>query len=714
MNKKGNVMKSSWVVKPVCVAIWMMGHVGAVSAAEVAVSKDVVHNAIAQNDDKTLPTVDVTADAPAEMSDVPDAQQPVGRKDLDPDSPTNPYRVPVSNRAGIQTFTPEDIRNLHPRDIFDLLDKATGITVTYQGRKNPYFVKQRGGGSFTYIIDGAILPTVTQRILQRIPLTAIEEFQVVRDATALTIAPLINIGATGGGDGLNTGFIIIRTRQPKQDEISIVVSGEKAVNQPSANQESLFAGKHLGGNGKDEVGGYVSGLASSLDRPSKDDWFDGQKGKGGMFGAGLGNDRFSVNLMYYDETGRFEMQRGINPKTGALDNSRWFYDPIDTKVWSLSSSLEWNADQTTLASLFSTRYGQKETTGTFTTALPAPANYWERTSGYSLRHNARFGNTYINLGTQSTRSWAEGTSSGFGSLNQRWDSTVTGYGATIEQRLLDEKLFLDAGYRRDEKHVDTTDTSVRMRNIDLPPAQAVSIGGRWLFAPGYALNGRYFDGDQGSSGGDFSLQPLPGKKLDAETQKRWELGIEGSLSSIIKATATWFDVNVKNQKTQTTTAYTNAGSQFYYYTQADSQRSGYELLVQGNFALNSSYKASWTHLVRNQLTGTTGLAANQINANNLYDLSVTHGFGDYTANVSWKRVDEYYGSNSGTAPAVKIGGYDRFDANLMRDFRWNGVLFGATLYGRNLGNSHYVTQQGPTGLYPDRGRTLGIELRTDF
>lgn len=636
------------------------------------------------------------------------------RPDLAPDSPTNPYRVPVSNRAGIQTFSAEDIRNLRPRDIFDLLDKATGITVTYQGRKNPYFVKQRGGGSFTYIIDGAILPTVTQRILQRIPLTAIEEFQVVRDATALTIAPLINIGATGGGDGLNTGFIIIRTRQPKQDEVSLVASGEKAVNQPSANQESLFAGKHLGGNGKDEVGGYVSGLASALYRPSKDDWFDGQKGEGGMFGAGLGNDRFSVNLMYYKETGRFEMQRGINPRTGALDNSRWFYDPIDTEVWSLSSSLKWNADQTTLASLFSTRYGQKETTGTFTTALPAPANYRERTSGYSLRHNARFGNTYINLGTQSTRSWAEGTSSGFGSLNQRWDSTVTGYGATIEQRLLDEKLFLDAGYRRDEKHVDTTDTSVRMRNVDLPPAQAVSIGGRWLFAPGYALNGRYFDGDQGSSGGNFSLQPLPGKKLDAEKQKRWELGVEGSFGSQVKASATWFDVNVKNQKAQTTTAYTYAGSQFYYYTQADSQRSGYELLVQGSFAQRSSYKASWTHLVRNELSGTTGLAANKINANNLYDLSVSHGFGDYTANVSWKRVDEYYGSNSGTAPAVKVGGYDRFDANLMRDFRWNGVLFSATLYGRNLGNSHYVTQQGPTGLYPDRGRTLGIELRTDF
>jgi len=73
------------------------------------------------------------------------------RDDLQPDSFSNPYRVPTSNRSGTEVFTATDIANLKPRDVFDLLDKATGLTITYQGRKNPYFVKERGGGSFTYI-----------------------------------------------------------------------------------------------------------------------------------------------------------------------------------------------------------------------------------------------------------------------------------------------------------------------------------------------------------------------------------------------------------------------------------------------------------------------------------------------------------------------------------------------------------------------------------
>lgn len=638
------------------------------------------------------------------------------RPDLEADSLANPYRVPTSNRSGIETFSAEDIKNLRPRDIFDLLDKATGITVTYQGRKNPYFVKERGGGSFTYIIDGAILPTVTQRILQRIPLSAIEEFQVVRDATALTLAPLINIGATGGGDGLNTGFIIIRTRQPKTDEVSLTVSGEKSINQPSANQESLYGGKRFGAPvGDKELSGYVAGFASALRRPSKQDWFDGQNGDAKMGSAGIGNEHFALNAIVYDETGRFEMQRGVSPVNGALDTSRWFYDPINTTVQALSGTANWSPEQTTLASLFSTRYGQKETDGTFTSApQPAASDYYEGTSGFSLRHNARFGNTYLNLGAQNTHSWALGTSSGFGSLSQRWDSTVSGYAVTVEQRLFNERLFLDAGYRHDNKHVNTTDTTDKMKNVDLPPAKAISLGGRWLITPLYALNGRYFDGDQGSANGNFSLQPLPGSKLDAEKQKRWELAIDGNFSPLLHGTATWFDVNVKNQKIQSTTAYTYNNSQFYYYSQADSHRSGYELLLRGNFAQRSSYKASWTHLTRNDLTSTTGLSNNQINANNLYDISLSHGWNSYTANLSWKRVDSYYGSNAGTATPVMVGGYARVDANLIRDFRWNSTQLSATLFGRNLNNNHYSTQQGPSGLYPDRGRTLGVEVRADF
>lgn len=659
---------------------------------------------VAHAEDQALPAVEVSSSTI--------------RPDLEPDSPSNPYRLPTSNRAGVETFTAEDIKRLQPKDVYDLLDKATGITVTYQGRKNPFFVKERGGGSFTYIIDGAVLPTVTQRILQRIPLAAIEEFKVVRDATALTLGSLINIGASGGGDGLNTGFIIIRTRQPQASEVSLSLAGEQAVNQPTAHKESIYAGKHLGvPAGKEGMNGYVAGFASGFDQPSTPQWFDGQNGISRMAKAGLGNERASLNLVVLEETGRFEMQRGISPTTGVLDNSKWYYDPAKTTVQSLSGTVNWSADQVTLASLFATSFNQTETDASFANTAATVSNYDESTSGFSLRHNARFGDTSLALGAQNTRSWALGSSGP--TPNSRWDSSVSGYAATVEQRLFDNRLFLDAGYRSDSKHVNSTDMTSNMSNVDLPPATAISLGGRWLMTSDYALNARYFDGNQGSSGSNFSMLPTPGTKLDPQTQKRGEVALEAKFTPAFNSSVTWFDVNINNQKSQTTTGYTYNGAQYYYYTQSDNQRTGYELLLRGSLTQQTNYKASWTHLTRNI---SSNLDVSNTVANNLYDFSVSHGWEEYTANFSVKRVDSYLGSNtagggggnSNTIAPVQVGGYTRVDANLMRAFACAKAQCTTTFYGRNLGDNQYVTQQGPTGLYPDRGRTFGLELRVDY
>lgn len=649
------------------------------------------YGAVAMAEDQSLPTVDVTAETV--------------REDLKPDSFTNPYRTPVSNRAGTENFTAEDIKKMQPKDIFDLLDKATGINVTYQGRKNPFFVKERGGGTFTYIIDGAVLPTVTQRILQRIPLSAIEEFKIVRDSTALTLGPLIGIGASGGGDGLTTGFIIIRTKQPLGNEVSLAISGEKSPNQPFAHKESVFAGRRLGSTqSKDDLNGYIAGFLSNLSRPSVDSWFDGQSGHAQMAKAGFGNETASISLSGFEEKGRFEMQRGVNPANGTLDNSKWYYDPAKTTLKTLSSTVNWSADQVTLASAFGTRFTQVETDASFANTSSTVTSYDEGTSGYSLRHNARFGSTKVHLGTQRTHSWASGATGS--TPNVRWSSTVQGYAATVEQALLDESVSLDAGYRRDSKHVDTTDTTVRMNNVDLPPASAASLGGRWAITPVYAVNARYFEGKQGSASGNFSMQPTPGTTLDPEKQRRKELALEGKFTPGFSSTLTWFDVYIQNQKTQTSTAYTYNGAQYYYYSESDNQRSGNELLIRGNLAARTNYKASWTHMYRNISSNANAMSTSP---QNLYDLSFSHGWDEYTGNFSIKRVDSYLSASAA------VGGYTRIDANIIRDFTFLGGSWSTIFYGRNLTNKQYVSMaKSTTMLYPDRGRVLGIELRMDY
>lgn len=129
------------------------------------------------------------------------------RDDIKLDSINNLYRVESSAKAGVQVITQKEIEAYHPKDVLDLLDKAIGIDVTFHGRKSPFFVNVRGGGSLTYIIDGAILPSPANRILQKIPTKAIEEIQIIRGSTALALAPSIGIGASNSGSGINTGFV---------------------------------------------------------------------------------------------------------------------------------------------------------------------------------------------------------------------------------------------------------------------------------------------------------------------------------------------------------------------------------------------------------------------------------------------------------------------------------------------------------------------------
>ena len=140
------------------------------------------------------------------------------RDDLDPKSITNPYRVESSASFGTEVFTQKEIEAYAPKDVFDLLNKAVGMNLTYQGRRSPFSLDQRGGGQMTYILDGAILPSSFSRILQKIPLSDIEEIQIVRGATSLALGPTRTPGQWGTTSGINTGFVVIRTKHPKKTE----------------------------------------------------------------------------------------------------------------------------------------------------------------------------------------------------------------------------------------------------------------------------------------------------------------------------------------------------------------------------------------------------------------------------------------------------------------------------------------------------------------
>ena len=100
--------------------------------------------AVTEPDNNQVPSEQTLHIEPVMVVAEPDGQ----RKDLDPDSITNLYRVESTARFGTEVFTEKDIKELQPSDVYDLLDKAVGMNLSYQGRKHPFFIDQRGGGSF--------------------------------------------------------------------------------------------------------------------------------------------------------------------------------------------------------------------------------------------------------------------------------------------------------------------------------------------------------------------------------------------------------------------------------------------------------------------------------------------------------------------------------------------------------------------------------------
>jgi iron complex outermembrane recepter protein len=641
------------------------------------------------------------------------------REDLDLSSVTNLYQIEKSAQFGVEVLNEKEIEAYKPKDFFDLINKVTGMDVTYQGRKHPYFIKMRGGGDITYILDGAILPGTSDRILTKLPMAAIEEIQIVRTATAITIAPSIDIGASNSGSGTSVGYIIIRTKHPKKTQGMISAFLEEAVSQPSANGQNIYLGTTFGD--ASSLNGYIGGMLSRTDRPSKTDWFDGSNAEAGMINGGLNYGMFTLNLMGYKDSGRFEMQKGVRTD-GTISDVEWYYDPIRTNVISLDGNLLWNENQITLFSTSKINYYQDEYSGSTT-----PKNYTETTQTFSLRHKARFfEDTLINLGAQKTRS--KGYGPNLSKSYNNYDTSVTGYAISIEQSLFNDALVLDAGYRYDQKHINHSTTAGGKgankvlahdganNDVDLAPAKVFVLGMLYNINDTFQMNARYYKGDEGS--GDFDLVTEDNSTLHPEKQNRWEIGLKAEFSQAFKPSITYFDVKIQNEKTSTNTTYTDLeGNEYYYYTEQDSHRKGVEFIIDGIIQKNTRYKFSWTHMLSDETTqsGNTSDSVGVSTPTNIYSALLSHHWNDYSFNISAKRVSAYSSSSSamGVSSQVSLGDYTRIDANIMKDFAFNAYTVTAKLYGRNITNDQYATRY-TTGYYYDRGRTIGGELSFAF
>lgn len=678
----------------------------------------VANIAMAQEDALKLPTLSVTGAA---------------RTELAPESPRNAFRTPSSSSGHAQVITREEIEQLRPRDVFDLLNNATGVIATQSGRKGFSGLTIRGDSNFRWIVDGAYLqPTMAARIMRNLPVAMIEEVKVVRGASALTMGPMTGSASPGGAPV--DGFIVIRTRKPAAREgQGPELQARVALETQGTAQTSLWGGQHYKSG---EAEGYVAGLVSYAGTDGPDEKLDNgaaynaaRNGFSGLVKGGFVAAGWLVDLTAYSDIGTFEIP---NANSHGPGQGSWRMDPSRSNLVVINGSKAWTENHTTLFNLSRVESRQK-----FWTANSAAGPYsWVQNDNYTthlnLRHNIDFHNTRLMLGgdyfywnTPKGQQYYEGIPR---------EEVTRGAFAQIEQGLFDNRVTLDAAVRVDQVDVlrgldyftggaqpyGGVNSPLRITNRELPVAKFYSLGAAWKFIDGWKATLRYGESAQATDG----LNPRPGVTLEDDRQRKWEAGVEGSLARWFNPALNYFYRAVENEKTLSGYTYraNNGSSQVCRtgtvptsgalaprstssltpcYAQNDTTRAGFELSVSGAFAQRSSYRASWTHF-----TGLENAAA--ITPRNIAEFSISHGIGEVTLTGAVKHVAAYKGSASDAQ--AWLGGYTRFDVGVGYDFEVGGADVRTTVYARNLTDQRYETTNG----IQDVGRIVGLEALARF
>jgi iron complex outermembrane receptor protein len=417
--------------------------------------------------------------------------------------------------------------------------------------------------------------------------------------------------------------------------------------------------------------------------------------------------------MAYKDSGSFEMQRSIG-LDGTLSDMKWYYDSLKVQVLTTDMAMKWSPDQVTLLNLFKVEYDQHEWSKTFSTNTGSERGYEEETKGIGLRHNAQFGNTLFQAGGQISNS--TGLGGNCRSAYNKYDTTVSGWSASVEHTMLDGGLSFDVGYREDTKHIDNSSSGRNQaaanddanNNVDMAPSKIFAMGAHWQINDTYTFDGRYYRGEQGTTG-DFDMRLVDDATPHREKQDRIEAAIAANYTTWFRPILTWFDIDTKNKKSASSTTYELDGGTYYFYTESDEHRRGLELLVKGNILKNTTYSLNWTRMLDIESTsnGVTTDSVGKSRPENLYGMTISHKLDKYRINLSIRRVDSWEDSTTGDDI---LGGYTRIDANIKRDFNFRDFLLNVAIFGRNLKDENYATIGRSSGYYLDRGRSIGIKF----
>ena len=643
------------------------------------------------------------------------------------DTPVNPVRLPQSARISSQTLDEEDVDKRQARDVFDLLNYGTGIFTTTSGKKAPANLNIRGDGNFAFIIDGAYVPSLlASRILQTIPAAAIEEVRIVRTSSALAINPLVGLVAPSGA--ANNGFIVVRTRKPKETMALIGVEG--------GSFNTYGANAQLGTTFKiGSADGYVHAIGGTYNTDGPKDFnLDKHYRVLGIKG-GLDTGRIALDLSVLKSWAGYGIVRGNAKLRPTTQDDVWRLDPIDSLVATANGTVRWDEHNTTLLTLAYT-----ESKGDFVTsdllANGTLANTLVRDNdntfwNAAVRHNLFLGDTKLQAGADFIH-WNNPSGQYYYEGIPR-EEKVTGLFLQGDQGLFGNRLNLDLGFRLDRveivKGIDYflagrgPNANVRqIRGEKLPYAKFVSVGASWRLADKWLINARYGFSSQGPRTGVVLANPaIP---LKGEQRHKWELGFEGQIRSWLQPSVNGFIVKTNNEVQPLAYAVV-AGEQVGLYGNTDSKRTGVEAILSGrwgNTGREGGYRASLTHYF--SVLDPSGLLA-RTQPKTVAEITFDQALGGWRVAGAAKYVSGYEsnaftrcaapnlnctGAPPPTSPYLPLGDFVNVDFSLSRQFSVRGTPMRLTASVKNLLDDNFETTIG----YPSIGRQFGLELTAAF
>lgn len=606
-------------------------------------------------------------------------------------SPDELYSLPESFANSVQTFTREDIKNMPVRNAYEVLDMAAGVFLQTQGRKAPNMLSMRAGSNLGIILDGALIPSPSApKILASLPLSAIEQIDVVRDSSALNLGPLsAPIGAMT--DNRTEGFVVITTRSALNKKNDITASTDDRQLAQVGISHAMTLGKG-------------SGVRATLNHEQRNEFEGNNKGYDRNAGYFRGSHTaksywFDVNL--FRGSGRTDLQRST-PGTSMV-NDKWSYDPADLSMIAIQGGKQWSAWQTTsIRASHTSSDAQLDKYSWVNPKAYGVENTRENFTSLDVNHAMRLGDHRLRVGFN----WLEWKNPS-GMLH--WygipvaEHTRSFY---IQDELKVGSWSFDAGARVDNRDLDQSWEQIGnlkrpFSDKALDPLYAASMGAAYLSQDKHRFSGRMLYTQQAPIG----VMTQNNQALPVESRLRYELGWSKSWMPALATKVTAYVDQL------TDAAYVsgqvndplNPTQKLNVYSASSRDNKGLELMLDGR-------SQHWFYQLAYSMVepGKTPVAVVNV-PTNLVKARLGWRDGAWSADLHSRYMDKYQSANF--AGVGYSGDFVSTDVRVARDFKQDADLTHTLgLFVRNIADNRYTTVYG----FPDEGRVIGLDYRLAY